>query len=239
MKVVRKDGYEFFIFREGNKRVVFFTSYNERNFNAATDIGLSNINNIKALFNLKDIGYLKQIHSDIICEYEHAKVFHGDAMITQNKDIGIGVFTADCVPIIIIDKTKDLFASVHSGWKGTYYEITSKVIDKMISSFNSKAEDISIFIGPHIRQCCYEVGSEVIHKFQSKNTYNDYSVLLNNKLSLEKCIIAQCLSYGILESNINTVEFCTYCSKEFHFHSFRKNRESNGRNLSLAFISEK
>lgn len=239
MKVIRKNGYEFFVFREGNKEVCFFTSQNEKNFNIGTELGLSNINNIKDMFNLKDIGYLKQIHSDIICEYEHGKVFDGDAIITQNKDIGIGVFTADCVPIIIIDRTKDLIASVHSGWKGTYLEITSKVLDKMINIFNSKVEDISIFIGPHIRQCCYEIGPEVIHKFQREPTYKDFSVILNNKLSLEKCIIAQCMSRGIFESNINIVEFCTYCSEEYHFHSFRKNRESNGRSFSLAFITDK
>ena len=38
----------------------------------------------------------------------------------------------------------------------------------MIKEYGSNVEDIRAYIGPHIRQCCYEVSEELKEKFIEK-----------------------------------------------------------------------
>ncbi len=72
-----------------------------------------------------------------------------DAVITNQKNLPIGVLTADCVPILICDKTKHLVAAIHAGWKGAYKDIISKVIQFMIKK-GSNPINITAVIGPAI-----------------------------------------------------------------------------------------
>ena len=42
------------------------------------------------------------------------------------KNIGIGILTADCAPILILDIKKKIIAAIHAGWKGAYKNIVIK-----------------------------------------------------------------------------------------------------------------
>ena len=93
---------------------------------------------IKKDFNVRTVSYLKQIHSDkilIINEETIDKIneSEGDAIITNLKNIAIGVFTADCVPVILVDENTSTIAAIHSGWKGTYKSITLKTTLHLIT----------------------------------------------------------------------------------------------------------
>ena len=85
----------------------------------------------------------------------------GDAIITNVKNVIIGVFTADCVPVILVDEENKVIAAIHSGWRGTFESITLKTIKKMKEEFNTNEINIKAYIGPHIRKCCYEVSEEL------------------------------------------------------------------------------
>ena len=115
----------------------------------------------------------------------------GDALITDRTKIAIGVFTADCVPVILVDTRKGVIAAVHSGWKGTKALIVSKTIERLQENYGSRAKDIRVYIGPHIGGCCYEVSKELIEEFTSEDIYSNIKISNNNKLDLEKCILAQ------------------------------------------------
>ena len=56
----------------------------------------------------------------------------GDAIVTNIKNLPIGVLTADCAPILILDYKKKIIAAVHAGWKGAYKNIVIKVLKKLI-----------------------------------------------------------------------------------------------------------
>jgi uncharacterized protein, YfiH family len=233
MKKKLNEDFEYFEAIEGNKHIIFFTAYNDKDFNITTEEGKENINKIKELFDLDSIHYLKQIHSAIIHDSKKNLVMsEGDAIITDCKNLGVGVFTADCVPVIILDSEKDIATAVHSGWKGTFEEITAKTIDKMINEYKASINNIKVFIGPHIKQCCYEVGQDLIQKFNNK--FND-SFEIGNNISLEKVIIKQCIDRGVEISNIETLDYCTYCSDTIKFHSYRKNKDKSGRMFSMVF----
>jgi Uncharacterized conserved protein len=162
----------------------------------AGDYFSSAIDKVKKSFRLDEIGYSKQIHSDIVSIYDGTVGF-GDGLITAAARTGVGIFTADCVPVIIFDSSKNVCAAVHSGWKGTYSRITIKAIRKMQNEFGCNAKDMNVFIGPHIGGCCYEVGQELVEKFRNEELYEGHTVVDDRKLNLEECIKVQCISEGL------------------------------------------
>src|SRR5713101_1034239 len=70
---------------------------------------------------------LKQIHSDVIHLFEEAPAepCNGDASITSRPGLLLGVQTADCVPILLVDPKKRVVAAVHAGWRGTLQRIVA------------------------------------------------------------------------------------------------------------------
>ena len=132
---------DFIIIDSEKYQIVFTNAEKERSFNRNTEEGIKELNSLKEEFNANDIIYLKQIHSDKILKYrcndKSIKDEEGDAIITNEKNVIIGVFTADCVPIILIDEENEVIAAIHSGWKGTFESITLKTIEKMKHEFNT------------------------------------------------------------------------------------------------------
>ncbi|QGU95271.1 peptidoglycan editing factor PgeF [Clostridium bovifaecis] len=229
------NGYKFIGFEDEKFHIYFSTAEKNLNFNKNTSEGISNLENLRIWFGLDSIGYLNQTHSDIVYAYDE-EVHDGDAIITDKKNIGIGVFTADCIPILIYDKDKEVIAAIHSGWKGTLKCIVQKAIDKMILKYNTDARDLVVYIGPHNMQCCYEVSDDLIEEFKKQEIYQNINIAKNRNLSLQSCIISQLLEKEVNLEQINPLNICTYCSNEYSLHSYRKDKEESGRMFSFIFI---
>lgn len=232
------DKFEFLTCFDNNINMYFSTAKGDIDFNKNTEMGLENLVKIRNLLNLKDIGYLNQIHSDLVHFYD-GTIKDGDSLITNKQNIAVGVFTADCVPILIYDKNYSIAAAVHSGWKGTYKKIVINTIDKLTSQFNVSPLDLKVFIGPHNMQCCYEIGYEVESLFLNDNLYKDVNIIDNHKLNLQKCIQKQLEFCGVASENVKTANICTFCEKKLKLHSYRKHKKSYGRMFSFIFINNK
>lgn len=235
VNLVIENKYKFLKIAEGEAQIYFSTSEGELNFNKNTIEGINNLNNLKVWFNLSEIGYLNQIHSDSVHLYDGI-IHDGDAILTDKKGVGIGVFTADCVPILIYDKKTGAIGAVHSGWKGTFKCIIVKAIHKMTEVYNTRIEDISVYIGPHNMECCYEVGKELIDKFLGQKIYKDSKISTGMNLSMQDCIIKQLQGLGVKSSQIHTLDICTFCNKKNSLYSYRKSAEKDGRMFSFIFI---
>ena len=240
LKLLKKKD-DFIIIDDKKFQIVFTNAEKGRSFNRNTEEGIQELNSLQKEFNMNDIIYLKQIHSDKILKYtlndKSIKDEEGDAIITNEKNVIIGVFTADCVPIILIDEEKEVIAAVHSGWKGTFESITLKTIEKMKKEFNTNEINIKAYIGPHIKKCCYEVSEELKFKFiDKKKTINKEELFDENNLNLEECIIDDLKTAGVQDYNINSLNLCTYCSEDIKLHSYRKSEGSYGRMFSFIMI---
>src|SRR3990172_6277438 len=159
----------------------------------------------------------------------------GDAIITNQRHIGIGVVTADCVPALIYDPVQSVIAAVHAGWKGTVKGILSKVICQMVYRFRCNVENIIVAIGPAIGACCYAVGDIVTEPLKSANpewgrflTPDEYG---KAKLDIAALNIRQIEDVGVLTRNIYNLGLCTSCNKELFF-SYRRDGVGTGRMLS-------
>jgi polyphenol oxidase len=205
---------------------------------------------------------LHQIHSGVVRSFDSApaKQCKGDASATNRAGLLLGVRTADCAPVLVIDPKKRVVAAIHAGWRGTLQRIVTKTIGKMRMEFGCRARDLVAAIGPTIGGCCYEVGTEVASAFAAKfaNASEFFDELrtgdepnplqwLNmmppghqpppNKvlLDLKKANRLQLLEAGLRQENIFVTDLCTACDVGRLF-SYRKEGAASGRLMGVVGI---
>lgn len=202
--------------------------------NTGTDTTL-----IEKQFDLKKVAQLKQIHSGdalILDDIEkHDDLTEGDAIVTHLKGVGIGIRTADCVPILIADKKHSVVAAVHAGWRGTYLGIAANTVSLIKSEYAIAPSDLTAVIGPSIKKCCYEVGEDVADLF--RENFKDYRQFLVKKseskydLDLYKVNKLTLQKSGVID--VEFLDICTRCDSSFY--SYR--REGKGVSTQLSFIA--
>lgn len=197
------------------------------------------IDNVLETLNLDNYYEVKQVHSDIVHIIDNNYINNtiGDALITNLPNQPLIIKVADCVPILLYDKTNRVVALVHSGWLGTLKNITNKTVNKMINTFNSKPSNIQAYIYPSIRKCHFEVEFDVYSQFKEKiNNIEKYTIKKENKyyIDLQSIIKDNLKTLGI--NNIIDTNICTYCNNKI-YHSYRYNH-TDKRNILLVMIKE-
>lgn len=175
---------------------------------------------------------LRQVHSDIVRNARglRDREAEGDALVTDEIGLAIGVRTADCVPILLLDQKQRAVSTVHAGWRGTAAQIVSQAIRSLQAEFRSQPDDIFAAIGPCIRQCCYEVGPEVGERFSE--SYRAPSKCAGKwQLDLAGANRAQMVESGISSDRIFDLGGCTVCLAG-DFFSFRREPDEPGRMIS-------
>jgi YfiH family protein len=184
----------------------------------------------------ENVAILHQIHSDlVVCAGgEPGRIAEGDALVTDRPGLRVGVRTADCLPILLVDPERRAIAAVHAGWRGTLLGIAARAVETMNRLFGSRAGSLYAAIGPGIRGCCYEVGPEVALQFRNIFPERDD---LGGKTRLDLATANRRLLTwaGLSPERIDSAAPCTFCGGG-EFHSWRRDRESAGRMLSVAGI---
>lgn len=151
-----------------------------------------------------------------------------DALITDVKDVCIGVSTADCIPILIYDYAHHAAAAVHAGWRGTVKRIACKAVKMMEMSFGSRQEDLTAVIGPGISIDAFEVGDEVYAEFEAAG-FNMADISRKEDkwhIDLPECNRRQLAAMGLKEDNINVSGVCTYNNSNDYFSARKLGTES-------------
>ena len=137
---------------------------------------------------------------------------NNDGFYSAVSGVGMGVYTADCMPIFLVVPSKRISALLHSGWKGVELDITGKCISEIMQKYGCENDEIFIVIGPHLKSCCYEVGKEFKQNFELE----ERQVKGEKKyfLDMQKNFVKKMINFGIPENNIKLSNFCTGCSKD-------------------------
>jgi len=208
---------------------------------------------------------LRQVHSDIIHVVRSRKPdkLAGDGLITDLPRLALGILTADCFPVLLVDTKKKAVGAFHAGWRGTVKRIVEKGVGIMRLEFGSRPEDIHAAIGPGIQKCSFEVGEEVEDAFHTQFDYaaelfhdvqesdavrERYPMLFMNQrapghgdpclklhLDLSEANRRQLLAAGVPEGNITALTDCTVCQPR-KFFSHRAERGKTGRQMALIGI---
>lgn len=213
---------------------------------------------------------LQQVHSDLIHVLREKPVrkktettLSGDGLITNVPGSMLAIQTADCIPVLLADPKRNVVAAFHAGWRGTVRRIVEKGAGRMCAEFGSHPEDILAAIGPGIHACCYSVGEEVRHQFESQFAYarelfsevydsdpikEKYPLLFltarapghsnigpGTHLDLIEANRRQLLDAGIPGKNIWVSDLCTSCRTDLLF-SHRAEHGFTGRMMSVIGI---
>ena len=123
----------------------------------------------------KKLILLNQIHSNKFFFIKNNKLkkskLIGDALITDQRKIIIGVLTADCAPVLIYDKKLKIISAIHAGWKGAYKGIIQNVVEQLRKR-GSETKNLIAAIGPCISQKSYEVQNDFESKFLRQSKKN-------------------------------------------------------------------
>ena len=173
----------------------------------------------------------------VVCPRDYSDT---DGLITAEKGLILSCFSADCVPLLFVDKAKKVIGVAHSGWRGTVNAMGACMVKRMQEEFGCRPKDILVGIGPSICQDCYEVSVEVANQFKEgfwsgadiagfcaeaygKGVYPSKDILLPGKeegkyqLDLWLANIAVLRSVGIPLENISVTDICTCCNAPYLF----------------------
>lgn len=176
---------------------------------------------------------LRQIHSDRVVNANglRDREQEGDALITDQIGQSIGIRTADCVPILLLDAKTRSIAAVHAGWRGAAAQIVMRAIERMRADFDTDPKDLYAAIGPCIRGCCYEVGPELASKFDAAFHACDAPATGKSRLNLAEANRAQMIAAGVDPARIFDCGLCTTCQSA-QFFSYRREPENPGRMIA-------
>jgi YfiH family protein len=155
-----------------------------------------------------------------------------DALITNSPETFLGILTADCLPILIVDQRKKVIAAIHAGRQGTALYITAKTLRKMKKEFNCSFKDLLISMGPSIGSCCYEIDEKVFQ--QEWDPFSTSKGTGKWMVDLAQINMAQMKREGVKKEQISWVSLCTRCHSDLFF-SYRKDGRT-GRQLSFIGI---
>lgn len=162
-----------------------------------------------------------------------------DALVSDLKNILIGVKTADCVPILLGDVKTRAFAAIHAGWRGTVESIVVKAIEKMQKEFGTNPQDLIAAIGPAATCKNYEIGQDVIDAFEEKfSTCGKLFTPTRHGHALIDLHLAnknQLLSIGVSGENIFIAPFCTMERTDLFF-SYRVEKKLYGKTGRLLSV---
>jgi len=180
-------------------------------------------------FEYESLTASKQVHETVVRKvtarnrgvgiYKPIDMPSVDALITNDSEVTLVTYYADCTPVFFVDSNKKAVGLAHAGWRGTVGEISAKVVEKMTEEFGTNPKDLICAIGPVIGKCCYEVSSDCADEF-AKLFGKDTPVILKtdkpdkfmidlafaNKLILIKA--------GVKEENIVISDLCTKCQSD-------------------------
>ncbi len=206
---------------------------------------ISNYARMLELLHLKNFVFLHQTHSTsglVITSSEQAQqvrpfFLEGDYLVTDQPLIGVGVMTADCLPVVLYDPVHQAIATIHAGWRGSVQGIVLKALEVMKENFGTKSEQLMVFFGPCAKVCCYEVGQDFLdglkecsfinHVVQRRDSKIFFDVPMYNQLLLE--------SVGVPQTAFQwQYNKCTMCDHSFYSH--RRQGQAAGRQMTVVCL---
>lgn len=152
-----------------------------------------------------------------------------DAIVVRDPDVTAMTLHADCVPVIVADPIQRIGALAHAGWRGTVSGLPGMLIQTFIDQFDSDPGSLICAVGPHIKDCCFEVGEEVSDRFAEK--FGPDSVVCSAAgkphVDLEAAVLLQLVHCGVVPENITVADLCTSCEEQL-FYSYRRDRGQTG-----------
>ncbi len=193
---------------------------------------------------LELVARLNQVHGNVV----HAATRDtaalrpaGDGIVTAEPGVMLGIFTADCVPILMVDSKRRVVGALHAGWRGVIADIADAGVRAMVQ-LGARASDIRATMGPSIGQCCFEVDAELGERFgrEIAGARNHTRAGRPGKafIDLRAVVRDQLERAGLAASNIASVGPCTRCASDRFFSRRAAGGKTTGLQMSFVGFAE-
>jgi len=163
-----------------------------------------------------------------------------DALITNEKNLPLTVFSADCGIILLYDPEHHAVGAVHAGWRGCAAGILPKTVEAMTVAFGSKPAQLLAAIGPCIGQCCFETDADVPEAMRAAlgSKADEYIEWRGVKFHVDLAGLNRqwLLNAGILPERIDVSTLCTACRPDL-FWSYRKMGGARGAQVAMIALT--
>lgn len=165
----------------------------------------------------------------------HPRDYTADALITNEPNLPLVVFSADCGIILLHDPVRQAIGAVHAGWRGCAAGILEKAVHTMAEAFGSRPADILAAIGPCIGQCCFETDDDVPDAMHLALGCDAEPYLERHgakwHVDLAGLNRQWLLRAGLSAEHIDTCDLCTACRQDL-FWSHRKVGDARGAQIA-------
>lgn len=174
---------------------------------------------------------LKQVHGIAVVAAPWEGRPEADAAIADRAGVVLGIETADCLPVLLVDPARRRVAAAHAGWRGTAAGVARAAVAALVER-GSDPTDLVAALGPGIGPCCYEVGPELQAAFgPGGGAFFRPGPRGRPHLDVRAANVAQLRDAGLPEARIHHVDDCTYCRADL-YHSYRREGRQAGRMIS-------
>ncbi len=201
--------------------------------------------------NPHDTVFSDQVHGDKIMvvgggdrgkgAFRESDILRVDGLMTQEPQVALVTFYADCVPLFFLDPVHRVIALSHAGWRGTVACIGSKTLEEMRREFGTRPEECLIGIGPSIGPCCFEVDLPVAQQFAK--VFDKYEDIIikpglepgKYRVDLWMANALQLEEMGVPSHHITVAGMCTGCREDLFF-SHRRDKGRTGRMAAMLML---
>jgi purine-nucleoside/S-methyl-5'-thioadenosine phosphorylase / adenosine deaminase len=175
---------------------------------------------------------MRQVHGAAVARAPWDGRPEADAGLATEAGLLLGVETADCLPILLVDPARRAVAAAHAGWRGTSARVAASTVAALAEA-GSRPADLVVGIGPGIGSCCYEVGDELRAAFEP----GDADLFRPGRggrphLDVRAANVRQLVAAGVRPDRIHHVDECTSCRSDL-YHSYRRDGRGGGRMISF------
>ncbi len=183
----------------------------------------------------------KQVHGTVINQAHPDELGalatrEGDGLVSRVPGLALGVYTADCVPVLIAHPDSGAVAAVHAGWRGAAAGIAGLAVQAVGNLAAAPLRQLVVALGPSIGPCCFEVGQEVVDAFTARwpgaHRFATPGPRGKPHFDLWRAIALDLAEVGVKAAQLDATPPCTHCNPE-RFFSYRRDGRAIGQQLSV------
>ncbi|HZI82742.1 MAG TPA: peptidoglycan editing factor PgeF [Casimicrobiaceae bacterium] len=182
--------------------------------------------------------WLRQVHGATVHDADESAAAasppRADGIVTRSCDLVCVIQTADCLPVLLADRSGSVVAAAHAGWRG----LAAGVIEATLAAMRADPGDVLAWIGPAIGPRAYEVGADVLEAHRAADSGADecfVSIGPDKWLADLRALARRRLARAGVRSVAGEAR-CTFTESAL-FHSYRRDGARAGRMVTLIWRS--
>jgi YfiH family protein len=175
---------------------------------------------------------MKQVHGRTVRRAPWSGQPEGDASVSLEPGFLLGIETADCLPVLLVDPRHRLAAAAHAGWRGAAAGVVAAAVEALAAAGADRGEILAA-VGPGIGACCYEVGDELRAAFgPGGDAFFRPGPRGRPHLDMRAVVARDLRSAGLRQDRVHHVADCTACRADL-YHSYRRDGAGAGRMVNF------